>query len=73
MSRMYLFGFITGMSLATLLYLLNVIIEESPTTETTQQERFEVVDTYNGCDVVKWNGKGKYTEYKFFLDCRSIK
>jgi len=31
--------------------------------------RFEVVDNYKGCDVVRWEPSG-YAEYKFFLDCR---
>lgn len=73
MGSKYLLGFITGMSLATLLYLLNGIIETNPTPQITQQERFEIVDDYKGCDVVKWNGKGHYAEYKFFLDCRNSK
>jgi hypothetical protein len=41
----------------------------TPAAPQPEQPRFEVVDEYNGCKVVKWNGKGHYAEYKFFLDC----
>lgn len=28
----------------------------------------EVVDTYKGCDIVRWSGNG-FAEYKYFLYC----
>ena len=28
----------------------------------------EVVDTYEGCDIVRWSGNG-FAEYKYFLHC----
>ena len=33
------------------------------------QNNFEVVDTYKGCDVVRWT-QSNLAEYKYFLDCR---
>jgi len=30
---------------------------------------FEVVDEYNGCDVVKYSAKGDHGGSAFFLDC----
>jgi hypothetical protein len=33
-----------------------------------ESPRFEVVDKYKGCDVVRWEQKG-FAEYKYFLDC----
>jgi len=33
------------------------------------QSNFEVVDTYKGCDVVRWT-QSNLAEYKYFLDCR---
>jgi hypothetical protein len=33
------------------------------------QSNFEVVDTYKGCDVVRWTQDNLAT-YHYFLDCR---
>ena len=33
------------------------------------KSNFEVVDTYNGCAVVRWHNS-MLAEYKYFLDCR---
>ena len=30
----------------------------------------EVVDTYKGCDIVRWNAHG-LAEYKYFLHCNN--
>jgi hypothetical protein len=30
--------------------------------------RFQIVDKYKGCDVIRWEQKG-LAEYKYFLDC----
>jgi hypothetical protein len=35
--------------------------------EETPKENFTVVDTYKGCDVVRW-GNG-FADYKYFLHC----
>jgi hypothetical protein len=32
------------------------------------KSNFEVVDTYKGCDVVRWH-YSTLAEYKYFLDC----
>jgi len=32
----------------------------------------EVVDTYKGCDIVRWNAHG-FAEYKYFLHCENNK
>ena len=34
----------------------------------TSKSNFEVVDTYKGCDVVRWDNS--FAEYKYFLDCK---
>jgi hypothetical protein len=36
--------------------------------EETPKENFAVVDTYKGCDVVRW-GNG-FADYKYFLHCK---
>ena len=35
---------------------------------TPSNQRFEVVDEYKGCDVVRWTNHS-LAEYKYFLDC----
>ena len=32
----------------------------------------EVVDTYKGCDIVRWNAHG-LAEYKYFLHCNNTR
>ena len=36
--------------------------------ETLMEPHAEVVDTYKGCDIVRWNPH-QFTEYKYFLYC----
>jgi hypothetical protein len=45
--------------------LLFVAIFSTP--DETLKENFAVVDTYKGCDVVRW-GNG-FADYKYFLHC----
>ena len=47
-----------------------VLITSSPQSPQKRVEspRFEVVDKYKGCDVVRWEQKG-LAEYKYFLHC----
>lgn len=67
MKRMYFWGLITGFGLGCLYFLSSTLLQ-SPQ-EGVSPPRFGVVDTYEGCDVVKWNGNNEY-DYQFFLDCR---
>ena len=39
---------------------------------TPSNKRFEVVDTYKGCDVVRWS-YGNLAEYKYFLHCNNTR
>jgi hypothetical protein len=32
----------------------------------------EVVDTYEGCDIVRWNSH-QFAEYKYFLHCNNTR
>jgi len=36
--------------------------------ETFMESHAEVVDTYKGCDIVRWN-TSRFAEYKYFLYC----
>jgi hypothetical protein len=50
-----------GMNVAS-----NWINSSSPPPNT----KFEVVDNYKGCDVVRWT-QSNFAEYKYFLHCAS--
>ncbi len=49
-----------------LIIVLNTGSPQSPPKE--GPSRFQIVDKYKGCDVVRWEQKG-LAEYKYFLDC----
>ena len=40
--------------------------------ETLTKPHAEVVDTYKGCDIVRWS-TSKMAEYKYFLHCEKNK
>jgi hypothetical protein len=42
----------------------------SQSTVTDLKPSAEVVDTYEGCDIVRWNAHG-FAEYKYFLHCKN--
>lgn len=67
----YTLGLVTGFCLGCLTFMVPTLINgvRTPAAPQPEQPRFEEVDEYNGCKVVKWNGKGHYAEYKFFLSC----
>jgi hypothetical protein len=66
--RFVLLGFILGFTSASLLTLINTAITIEPK---ELENRFEVVDNYKGCEIVKWNGNKNYREYKFFMKCKN--
>jgi len=63
--RAMLLGVIVGMASFS---LLMVIIPEEDVKPSPPDQKFEVVDTYKGCDVVRWTNS-QLAEYKYFLDC----
>jgi hypothetical protein len=65
--RAVLLGVIVGMGLLSLLVLINPGEDVKPA---EPDQKFEVVDTYNGqCEVVRWTNN-QLAEYKYFLDCK---
>jgi hypothetical protein len=42
---------------------------KAPKQPVVSKSNFEVVDTYKGCDVLKW-GNGNLAEYKYLLYCK---
>jgi hypothetical protein len=62
--RTLLLGAIIGAALTILAFYMTKP-EAQPVTPKTNSE---VVDTYKGCDVVRWTD-GSMATYKYFLDC----
>jgi hypothetical protein len=66
----YTLGLFTGFCLAGLWFLAPAIIESFQSESQTPKSNFEVMDTYKGCQVLRWTG-GDFSEYKYFLHCPS--
>jgi len=58
-------GVIIGAS--TVILAFYMVKPEAPQQPDAPKSNFEVVDTYKGCDVVRW-GNG-FADYKYFLHC----
>ena len=68
--RTLLLGAIIGASITILgFYTLK---PEPPNTIVTPKTNFEVVDTYKGCDVVRYTD-GSMATYKYFLHCNNTR
>jgi hypothetical protein len=65
--RAVILGVIVGMCFLTMFY---VIFSTGDTTnpQTQPTTNFEVVDTYKGCDLLRWSNR-KLSEYKYVLYC----
>jgi hypothetical protein len=63
--RAVLLGVIVGMGFLSLFMVINPGEDVKPV---EPDQKFEVVDTYKGCDVVRWTNN-QLAEYKYFLDC----
>ncbi len=69
--RTAMFGAIIGMSsLASVYFLFEVILKPATPNASASKNNFEVVDSYKGCDVVRWS-ENSIAEYKYFLDCHA--
>jgi hypothetical protein len=64
--RAVLLGVIVGMGFLSLLVVINPGEDVKPV---EPDQKFEVVDTYKGCDVVQWH-YSMLAEYKYFLICK---
>ena len=59
-------GVIIGASITILAFYM---LKPGPQNHTvTPKTNFAVVDTYKGCEIVRWTD-GLQAEYKYFLDC----
>ena len=66
----FLRGVVFTISVVGLLILFVAIFGTSEKTPQEQSNNFEVVDSYNGCDVVRWENSS-LAEYKYFLYCNN--
>lgn len=64
--RAVLLGVVIGMGFLSLSYVF--LLPEDNIKPVEPKSNFEVVDTYRGCDVVRWTNN-QLAEYKYFLDC----
>lgn len=66
----YALGLFTGFCLAGLYFIIPGIIESFQHSPEPQkmQSTFQVVDNYDGCDIVRWNNP-MLAEYKYFIKC----
>ena len=64
--RAVLLGVVVGMVFLTGIYVFISPVENAEALDT--KGSFEVVDTYKGCDVVRWTNN-HLAEYKYFLHC----
>jgi len=62
--RIFFSGFVLG---AFTFILLLYMTKPEPQQPEAPKSNFEVVDTYKGCDVMRW-GNG-FADYKYFLYC----
>ena len=62
--KIFFSGFVLG---AFVFILLLYMTKPEPQQPDAPKSNFEVVDTYKGCDVVRW-GNG-FADYKYFLYC----
>jgi len=59
-------GFIAGIALTILGFYM---LKSQPQEPQKLQSNFEVVDTYKGCDIVRYDNPN-LANYQYFLDCR---
>jgi hypothetical protein len=64
--RTLVIGVIIGAS--TVILGFSILKPETPTQPQKTQNNSTVVDTYKGCDVVRW-ALPSHAEYKYFLHC----
>ena len=64
--RAVLLGVVVGMGFLSLFYVF--LSPEENVKPVEPKGNFEVVDTYRGCDVVRYTD-GSMATYKYFLDC----
>ena len=67
--RAVLLGVIVGMGFLFLFVVLHPGEDVKPVEALDSKSNFEVVDTYKGCEVVRYT-PDQSARYTYFLDCR---
>lgn len=62
--KLVLFGFVMGVFFS----IVGFYMLKPNAHQITPKSNFEVVDTYKGCDVVRWDNGSAVSKY--FLDCK---
>ena len=52
--------------------IIGIVMLSGGEDETLMKPHAEVVDTYKGCDIVRWS-TSKMAEYKYFLHCNNTR
>ena len=66
--RAVVLGVVLGMSSLTLVYMVGVALDAKEPEQ--PKSKFEVVDKYKNCDLLRWTDH-QLAEYKYFLYCPS--
>jgi hypothetical protein len=67
--RTAMLGAVGGVaSLVTVYFLFEIILKPPAPEVSAPKSNFEVVDSYKGCDVVRWSDRG-VAAYRYFLHC----
>ncbi len=66
--RDILLGLVIGASFIALFYMVFGVLFDTKTQSITPKTNAEVVDTYRGCDIIRWTDH-QLAEYKYFMDC----
>lgn len=66
--RAVLLGAVLGMSSLTLFYMVSVALDVKETQPETPKSKFEVVDKYKNCDLLRWTDH-QLADYKYILYC----
>lgn len=66
--RAILLGAVLGMSSLTLFYMVSVALDVKETQPETPKSKFEVVDKYKNCDLLRWTDH-QLADYKYILYC----
>jgi hypothetical protein len=56
------------MSFLTLFYMVNVALDTKESQPETPKTKFEIVDKYKNCDLLRWTDH-QLAEYKYVLYC----
>ena len=71
-NRAVLLGAVLSAVFLSLFYMVGVAIDvKEPSKKNVKTSNFEIVDTYDGCDIIRWNSHN-FAEYKYFMRCKNV-